>query len=52
MYSNVADERGNTSVLFVKNLSYKVDEEGLRDAFPTSTSARIARFPDSQKPRG
>ena len=38
--------------LFVKNLSFHLDEEGLNDAFPNATTARIAKFPDTQKPKG
>nr|KAG5710178.1 hypothetical protein BaRGS_006697 [Batillaria attramentaria] len=45
-------ERGSTNVLFVKNLSFHLDEEGLKDSFPNATSARIAKFPDTQKPKG
>ena len=47
-----AGERGSSSVLFVRNLSYDVDEGGLKDAFPSATAARIAKFQDTQKPRG
>ncbi|KAL8572087.1 hypothetical protein ACOMHN_031044 [Nucella lapillus] len=45
-------ERGSTSVLFVKNLSFGVDESMLQDAFPKATAARVAKFQDTQKPRG
>lgn len=39
-------------MLFVKNLSYNVDEEALKDAFPDAVGARVARFPDTGKHRG
>lgn len=45
-------ERGSSTVLFVKNLSYGVDEDTLKDAFPNATTARIAKFQDTGKPRG
>lgn len=45
-------ERGESSVLFVKNLSYNVDEEALKEAFPDAVGARVARFPDTGKHRG
>ena len=45
-------ERGSSNVLFVKNLSFNLDEESLKDAFPNATTARIAKFPDTQKPKG
>ena len=45
-------EAGKTKVLFVKNLSYDTDEDSLRQAFEGCTSARIATFQDSGKPRG
>lgn len=45
-------ERGSSSVLFVKNLSYNLDEVGLQEAFPDASSARIAKDPETQRPRG
>lgn len=43
---------GETKVLFVKNLSFDTDENSLQAAFNKSSSARIARFPDTEKPKG
>lgn len=45
-------EAGKSKVLFVKNLSFDTDEHGLKNAFKGSTAARIAKFPDTQKPKG
>ncbi|XP_052071382.1 nucleolin-like isoform X1 [Mytilus californianus] len=45
-------EPGKSKVLFVKNLSFDTDEHGLKSAFKGSTAARIAKFPDTQKPKG
>ena len=47
-----AGERGSSTVLFVGNLSFGVDEDTLKECFPQSTDARVAKFPDTQKPRG
>ncbi|CAL1542821.1 unnamed protein product [Lymnaea stagnalis] len=44
--------RGESKVLFVKNLSYDTDESSLTAAFEGAVSARIPTFPDSGKPKG
>ncbi|BFZ03621.1 hypothetical protein BsWGS_06659 [Bradybaena similaris] len=44
--------RGESKVLFVKNLSYDTDESSLKAAFDGAVSARIPTFPDSGKPKG
>ncbi|KAK0051114.1 nucleolin [Biomphalaria pfeifferi] len=44
--------RGESKVLFVKNLSYNTDESSLTSAFDGAVSARIPTFPDSGKPKG
>jgi len=44
--------REKTKVLFVKNLSYKLSEDELQDAFDGSSSARIATFQDTGRSRG
>lgn len=44
--------RGESKVLFVKNLSYDTDEGSLTAAFDGAVSARIPTFPDSGKPKG
>lgn len=45
-------EAGKTKVLFVKNLSFNTDENALQEAFEGCSSARIARFQDTNKHRG
>jgi nucleolin len=45
-------EKGKTKVLFVKNLSYDLNGEGLKGHFEGATTARVASFPDSGKSRG
>ncbi len=45
-------EKGKTRVLFVKNLSYSITGETLKDAFDGAQSARIASFPDTGRSRG
>ncbi|KAJ8318182.1 hypothetical protein KUTeg_003273 [Tegillarca granosa] len=45
-------EAGKTKVLFVKNLSFDTDENALQEAFEGCSSARIARFQDTNKHRG
>ncbi|XP_070185754.1 nucleolin-like isoform X9 [Littorina saxatilis] len=50
--SKSTGERGSSNTLFVKNLSWNLDEYSLKDAFPNATTARIAKFPDTQKPKG
>ncbi|KAK2181905.1 hypothetical protein NP493_370g06036 [Ridgeia piscesae] len=45
-------EAGKTKVLFVKNLSFNLTKESLQEAFDGATTARIATFPDTGKPRG
>ena len=47
-----AGARGESKVLFVKNLSYDTEESTLTSMFEGSVSARIPTFPDSGKPRG
>ncbi|XP_012938051.1 nucleolin isoform X2 [Aplysia californica] len=44
--------RGETKVLFIKNLSYDTDESSLRGVFEGALSARIPTFPDSGKSKG
>lgn len=45
-------EPGKTKVLFVKNLSYTLSTDILKDAFEGCNEARIAMFPDTGKSRG
>lgn len=45
-------ERGKTKILFVKNLSYHLTTDTLRDAFDGALEARIATFPDTGRSRG
>ncbi|CAG5122213.1 unnamed protein product, partial [Candidula unifasciata] len=49
---NNSNLRGESKVLFVKNLSYDTDESSLRSVFDGAVSARIPTFPDSGKPKG
>ncbi|CAG2198385.1 NCL [Mytilus edulis] len=51
-FGGSSGEAGKSKVLFVKNLSFDTDEHGLKNAFSGSTAARIAKFPDTQKPKG
>lgn len=44
--------RGESKVLFVRNLSYSTDESSLKAAFKGAVSARIPTFQDSGKPKG
>ena len=48
----MSTEAGKTKVLFVKNLSFNLTKESLAEAFDGATTARIATFPDTGKPRG
>ena len=43
---------GETKVLFVKNLSFDLTTDTLKEAFEGSTEARIATHPDSGKSKG
>ncbi len=45
-------EPGKTKVLFVKNLSFDITIDELRDFFDGATNARIATYPDSGKSKG
>ncbi|XP_046574530.1 nucleolin-like isoform X2 [Haliotis rubra] len=45
-------ERGTSKILFVRNLSFQLDESSLKQEFENSTSARIMTHADSGKPRG
>ncbi|XP_046332507.2 nucleolin-like isoform X1 [Haliotis rufescens] len=45
-------ERGSSKILFVRNLSFQLDESSLKQEFENSTSARIMTHADSGKPRG
>ncbi|XP_063445969.1 nucleolin-like isoform X1 [Mytilus trossulus] len=51
-FGGSSGEAGKSKVLFVKNLSFDTDEHGLKNAFSGATAARIAKFPDTQKPKG
>jgi len=44
--------RGETSVLIVKNLNYRTDSDGLREAFESATTARVVMDWDSGRSRG